>query len=64
MKRKKIKSDVKVIFTSGYCTELTRELQSWGMAYLQKPYPPAKLLAKIKELHVDILANSRQVLWN
>ena len=61
---KKIKNDVKVIFTSGYDTELTKELQSWGMAYLQKPYPPAKLLAKIKDLHNDILTTSRQVLWN
>lgn len=55
---KEINSDVKVIFTSGYDNDLTKELQIGGMAYLQKPYPPAKLLAKIKEVHEDILPAS------
>lgn len=47
---KKMKSSLKVIFTSAHSNEITKELKSGGMAYLQKPYSPEKLLAKIKEL--------------
>lgn len=52
---KKMKSCVKVIFTSGYSNTITKELQSEGMAYLQKPFAPEELLAKIKELLDDNL---------
>lgn len=47
---KKLKSDIKVIFTSGHFTEITKELQGGEKAYLQKPFSPEKLLAKIREL--------------
>jgi two-component system, cell cycle sensor histidine kinase and response regulator CckA len=46
----KIKNDVKVIFTSGYNTELTNLIQVEGLNYLQKPYSPQILLHKIEEV--------------
>ena len=59
---KNMKNGVKVIFTSGYTNEITKELQNAGMAYLQKPFPPAKLLAKIKELLDDKLSDKSVVI--
>jgi DNA-binding response OmpR family regulator len=46
----KIKNDVKVIFTSGYNTELTNVIRIDGLNYLQKPFSPQLLLQKIEEV--------------
>jgi two-component system cell cycle sensor histidine kinase/response regulator CckA len=46
---KKIKSDIKVIFISGYSTIATRELLDEGMIFLAKPVSPRELLVKIRE---------------
>jgi two-component system, cell cycle sensor histidine kinase and response regulator CckA len=46
----KIKNDVKVIFTSGYNTELTNIIKIDGLNYLQKPFSPQILLQKIAEV--------------
>jgi two-component system, cell cycle sensor histidine kinase and response regulator CckA len=51
----KIKNDVKVIFTSGYNTELTNIIQIDGLNYLQKPFSPQLLLQMIEE----VLANDQ-----
>ena len=51
---RKIKNDIKVIFTSGFDSELTTLLKNEGHYYLQKPFAPHQLLQKIVEvLDVD-----------
>jgi len=52
----RIRDDVKVIFTSGFNSELTRTLRDEGFNYLQKPFSPQDLLQKITE----VLADGRQ----
>jgi DNA-binding response OmpR family regulator len=47
---KRMKSSIKVIFTSSHSTEITKKLKRGSLAYLQKPYSPEKLLEKIREL--------------
>jgi DNA-binding response OmpR family regulator len=46
---KKIKSDIKVIFISGYSATATRELLDEGLIFLAKPVSPRELLVKIRE---------------
>lgn len=47
---RKVKKDVKVIFTSGFNTELNKMLKEEELHYLQKPFLPQQLLQKIAEL--------------
>jgi DNA-binding response OmpR family regulator len=47
---RKVKMDVKVIFTSGFNTELNKMLKEEELHYLQKPFLPQDLLRKIAEL--------------
>jgi two-component system, cell cycle sensor histidine kinase and response regulator CckA len=47
---KRMKSSIKVIFTSAHSNEITKELKRGSLAYLQKPYSPENLLEKIREL--------------
>jgi len=54
---KKTNGGIKVIFNSGYSSESTKKLQDDGFNYLQKPYEPQLLLAKIRE----VLAEESQV---
>jgi CheY-like chemotaxis protein len=53
----RIKNDVKVIFTSGYHSELTHVLKEEGFHYLQKPFSPQDLLQKI----IEVLAEDRNM---
>lgn len=46
----KTNSDVKIIFTSGYNSELTKQLQDEGFHYLKKPFSPEELLQRIAEV--------------
>jgi len=46
---KKIKSDIKAIFISGYSATATRELLNEGLIFLAKPVSPRELLVKIRE---------------
>ena len=48
-----IKNDVKVIFTSGFNSELTKQLRKEGFHYLQKPFSPEDLLQRIVEVMGD-----------
>jgi DNA-binding response OmpR family regulator len=50
---RKIRSDIKVIFTSGFDSELTKMLKKEGYYYLQKPFAPHQLLRKIVEVLDD-----------
>jgi two-component system cell cycle sensor histidine kinase/response regulator CckA len=50
---RKIKGDIKVIFTSGFDSELNRLLKKEGHYYLQKPFAPHQLLQKIVEVLDD-----------
>jgi CheY-like chemotaxis protein len=47
---KKIRSDIKVIFISGYSAAATRELLDEGLNYLAKPVSPRELLSKIRKV--------------
>jgi two-component system, cell cycle sensor histidine kinase and response regulator CckA len=47
---RKIREDVKAIFTSGFNTELNKMLLSDGCHYLQKPFLPQELLQMIVEV--------------
>ena len=47
---RKIKKDVKAIFTSGFDTELNKMLMRDGCHYLQKPFLPQQLLHMIAEV--------------
>ncbi len=50
---RKVKKDVKVIFTSGFNTELNKMLKEEELHYLQKPFLPQDLLRKIAEVLAD-----------
>jgi len=45
---RRIKNEVKVIFTSGFNSEMTRQLKDAGLNYMQKPFSPQDLLLRIK----------------
>jgi DNA-binding response OmpR family regulator len=45
---KRIKNGVKAIFTSGYNSELIKQLKEDGLNYMQKPFSPQDLLLRIK----------------
>jgi len=45
---RRIKNEVKVIFTSGFNSEMTRQLKDAGWNYMQKPFSPQDLLLRIK----------------
>lgn len=49
---KRIKPDVKVLFTSGYTSDIIsrKGILEEGMDFISKPVTPCKLLAKIREL--------------
>jgi DNA-binding response OmpR family regulator len=47
---KKIRSDIKVIFISGYSAAATRELLDEGLNYLAKPVSPRELLSRIRKV--------------
>jgi DNA-binding response OmpR family regulator len=47
---KKLKKDVRVIFTSAHNNEATKSLKGAGLIYMQKPFSPEDLLLKIKEV--------------
>ena len=47
---KKIRSDIKVIFISGYSAAATKELLDEGLNYLAKPVSPRELLSKIRKV--------------
>jgi len=44
----RIKNGVKAIFTSGFNSEMTRQLKDAGLNYMQKPFSPQDLLLRIK----------------
>ena len=44
----RIKNGVKAIFTSGFNSELTKQLKVDGLNYMQKPFSPQDLLLRIK----------------
>src|SRR5512138_2420818 len=50
---RKVDSEVKVIFNSGYNSEAINRLRDEGFHYLQKPYSPNLLLEKIREVLRD-----------
>jgi len=45
---RRIKNEVKAIFTSGFNSEMTRQLKDAGLNYMQKPFSPQDLLLRIK----------------
>ena len=45
---RRIKNEVKVIFTSGFNSEMTKQLKDAGLNYMQKPFSPQDLLLRIK----------------
>ena len=47
---KRLKKDVRVIFTSAHDNEATKTLKAAGLIYMQKPFSPEDLLLKIKEV--------------
>jgi DNA-binding response OmpR family regulator len=47
---KRLKKDVRVIFTSAHDNEATKTLKDAGLIYMQKPFSPEDLLLKIKEV--------------
>jgi CheY-like chemotaxis protein len=49
---KSLRADIKVLFMSGYAEEsmLGEDLAGAGVAYLQKPFTPDALAAKVREL--------------
>lgn len=50
---RKLKEDLKVIFTSGHHAELNFIIQGDGYHYLQKPFAPEVLLQKVKDVLED-----------
>ena len=46
---KRLKKNVRVIFTSAHDNEATKTLKDAGLIYMQKPFLPEDLLLKIKE---------------
>jgi DNA-binding response OmpR family regulator len=47
---KKLKKDVRVIFTSAHDNEATKTLKGAGLIYMEKPFSPEDLLLNIKEV--------------
>lgn len=47
---RKMKADIRAIFTSGYHTQLTEMLKKERYHFLQKPFLPQELLQKIDEV--------------
>jgi DNA-binding response OmpR family regulator len=47
---KRLKKEVRVIFTSAHDNEATKTLKNSGLIFMQKPFSPEDLLLKIKEV--------------
>jgi hypothetical protein len=47
---KKLKKDIRVIFTSAHNNEAAKTLKGAGLIYMEKPFSPEDLLLKIKEV--------------
>jgi two-component system, cell cycle sensor histidine kinase and response regulator CckA len=50
---KRLRNDIKVIFTSGFNSELTKQLRDENLEYMQKPFSPEDLLSRMKTLLAD-----------
>ncbi|WP_029916795.1 PAS domain-containing hybrid sensor histidine kinase/response regulator [Pelobacter seleniigenes] len=48
----KVCPKIKILFASGYTMEIigSKELEADGIDFIQKPYPPQKLLLKVREI--------------